>query len=276
MYDNAFIMKHKEFSTKSGRETVKADQYIICSTYALVLQHDASAEAAACCCGRNSGIGLGKKRRKRREKEEGDYGEVIILKRNVKLYLKSASPHSKSFPYLFLVSFLFSLHFLPISTLRFSGVRTNCGGSDDGLDQDPIVSSSRVIMVPGFSAIREHTGSGHDCNLVESFGGKPPGSEGPGHNCLPAVSFGSKTAVHHLALKADSEGMDDRPDQDPMVSSSRVIVFPGLLRFKVIGEHTSAGHDHNVVVSFGGKPPGSEGPGHNCLPTVSFHGKTTG
>ncbi|KAL0922821.1 hypothetical protein M5K25_006844 [Dendrobium thyrsiflorum] len=30
--------------------------------------------------------------------------------------------------------------------------------------------------------------------------------------------------------------------------------------FDVIGEHTGAGHNHNVVMPFGGKSPGSEGP----------------
>ncbi|KAL0919201.1 hypothetical protein M5K25_011284 [Dendrobium thyrsiflorum] len=39
-----------------------------------------------------------------------------------------------------------------------------------------------------------HTGSGHNHNLVVSFGAEPPGSESLGHNRLPAMSFGSKTA----------------------------------------------------------------------------------
>ncbi|KAL0921403.1 hypothetical protein M5K25_008469 [Dendrobium thyrsiflorum] len=30
--------------------------------------------------------------------------------------------------------------------------------------------------------------------------------------------------------------------------------------FDVIGEHTGAGHNHNIVMSFGGESPGSEGP----------------
>ncbi|KAL0903185.1 hypothetical protein M5K25_027542 [Dendrobium thyrsiflorum] len=50
--------------------------------------------------------------------------------------------------------------------------------------------------------------------------------------------------------------MDDGPDQDPMVPSSRVIVVPSLLRVNAVGEHTGSGHDRNLVVSFGGKPPG--------------------
>ncbi|KAL0923061.1 hypothetical protein M5K25_007106 [Dendrobium thyrsiflorum] len=30
--------------------------------------------------------------------------------------------------------------------------------------------------------------------------------------------------------------------------------------FDAIGEHTGAGHNHNIVMPFGGKSPGSEGP----------------
>ncbi|KAL0913040.1 hypothetical protein M5K25_016471 [Dendrobium thyrsiflorum] len=59
---------------------------------------------------------------------------------------------------------------------------------------------------------------------------------------------------------ADGGGMDDGPDQDPMVPSSRVIVVPSLLRFDAVGEHTGSGHDRNLVVPFGGEPPGSGGP----------------
>ncbi|KAL0916511.1 hypothetical protein M5K25_014030 [Dendrobium thyrsiflorum] len=55
-----------------------------------------------------------------------------------------------------------------------------------------------------------------------------------------------------------------------MVSSSRAIIVPGLLRFSVIGEHTGSDHDLNIMVSFGGKPPGLEDPNHNRLPAVSF------
>ncbi|KAL0925815.1 hypothetical protein M5K25_004185 [Dendrobium thyrsiflorum] len=43
----------------------------------------------------------------------------------------------------------------------------------------------------GFSAIGEHTSSGHDRNLVVTLCGEPPGSEGPDHNCLLAVPFGT-------------------------------------------------------------------------------------
>ncbi|KAL0916875.1 hypothetical protein M5K25_014424 [Dendrobium thyrsiflorum] len=51
----------------------------------------------------------------------------------------------------------------------------------------------------GFNVLGEHTGSGHDRNLVVSFRGKPPCSEGPGHNRLPAVQFDGKTK--HLWLR---------------------------------------------------------------------------
>ncbi|KAL0904215.1 hypothetical protein M5K25_026295 [Dendrobium thyrsiflorum] len=46
--------------------------------------------------------------------------------------------------------------------------------------------------------------------------------------------------------------------------------------FDAIGEHTGDDHDRNIMVPFGGKPPGSEGPGHNRLPIVPFGGKTVG
>ncbi|KAL0921924.1 hypothetical protein M5K25_005873 [Dendrobium thyrsiflorum] len=64
---------------------------------------------------------------------------------------------------------------------------------------------------------------------------------------------------------ANGGGMDDGPDQDPMVPSSQVIVVPGPLRFSAIGEHTGASHNHNVVMPFGGESPGSKGPSHNRL-----------
>ncbi|KAL0918605.1 hypothetical protein M5K25_010622 [Dendrobium thyrsiflorum] len=48
------------------------------------------------------------------------------------------------------------------------------------------------------------------------------------------------------------------------------------LGFDAIGEHTGDDHDRNMMVPFGGKPPGSEGPGRNRLPTVPFDGKTIG
>ncbi|KAL0917385.1 hypothetical protein M5K25_012440 [Dendrobium thyrsiflorum] len=55
-----------------------------------------------------------------------------------------------------------------------------------------------------------------------------------------------------LMTGADGGGMDDGPDQDLMVPSSRAIVVPG---FDAIGEHTGAGHNHNIVIPFGGKSP---------------------
>ncbi|KAL0909956.1 hypothetical protein M5K25_020871 [Dendrobium thyrsiflorum] len=53
---------------------------------------------------------------------------------------------------------------------------------------------------------------------------------------------------------------------------SRFSASPGL---DAIGEHRGAGHDHNVVVPFGGRPPGSEGLDHNYLPAVPFGSKIT-
>ncbi|KAL0926593.1 hypothetical protein M5K25_002832 [Dendrobium thyrsiflorum] len=46
--------------------------------------------------------------------------------------------------------------------------------------------------------------------------------------------------------------------------------------FDAVGEHTGDDHDRNIMVPFGGKPPGSEDPGRNRLPTVPFGGKTIG
>ncbi|KAL0921672.1 hypothetical protein M5K25_008769 [Dendrobium thyrsiflorum] len=46
--------------------------------------------------------------------------------------------------------------------------------------------------------------------------------------------------------------------------------------FDAIGEHTGDDHDRNIMVPFGGKPPDSEGPGRNRLPTVPFDDKTIG
>ncbi|KAH0465041.1 hypothetical protein IEQ34_005144 [Dendrobium chrysotoxum] len=63
-------------------------------------------------------------------------------------------------------------------------------------------------------------------------------------------------------LKADGGGMDDRPDQDPMVPSSRAIVVPG---FDAIGEHTGSGHNHNIMVPFGGDHLVQRAPSHNRL-----------
>ncbi|KAL0917504.1 hypothetical protein M5K25_012569 [Dendrobium thyrsiflorum] len=51
---------------------------------------------------------------------------------------------------------------------------------------------------------------------------------------------------------------------------------PCSVRFDAIGEHTGNDHDRNIMVPFGGKPPGSEGPGRDRLPTMPFGGKTIG
>ncbi|KAL0921442.1 hypothetical protein M5K25_008514 [Dendrobium thyrsiflorum] len=73
--------------------------------------------------------------------------------------------------------------------------------------------------------------------------------------------------IHHLALKADSGGSDDRPDQDPMVPLSRVIMIPALVRegsrpnltegslstameFEEIEEHAGSDYNRNLVVPF--------------------------
>ncbi|KAL0920587.1 hypothetical protein M5K25_009732 [Dendrobium thyrsiflorum] len=46
--------------------------------------------------------------------------------------------------------------------------------------------------------------------------------------------------------------------------------------FDAIGEHTGDDHDRNIMVPFGGKPPGSKSPGRNRLPTMPFGDKTVG
>ncbi|KAL0925548.1 hypothetical protein M5K25_003894 [Dendrobium thyrsiflorum] len=47
--------------------------------------------------------------------------------------------------------------------------------------------------------------------------------------------------------------------------------------FDAIGEHTGAGHNHNIVMPFGGESFGSEGPGFiTVYPAVPFGGKTAG
>ncbi|KAH0463610.1 hypothetical protein IEQ34_008192 [Dendrobium chrysotoxum] len=73
---------------------------------------------------------------------------------------------------------------------------------------------------------------------------------------------GNVKKFRHRALKADGGGMDDRPDQDPMVPSSQAIVVPG---FDAIGEHTGSGHNHNIMVPFGGDHLVQRAPSHNRL-----------
>ncbi|KAL0920380.1 hypothetical protein M5K25_009511 [Dendrobium thyrsiflorum] len=69
-------------------------------------------------------------------------------------------------------------------------------------------------------------------------------------------SYTFQGSFNGIKFRVDGGGIDDGPDQDPMVPSSQVIMVSGLLNQRsVIGEHTSDGHNHNVVVSFGSKPP---------------------
>ncbi|KAL0903313.1 hypothetical protein M5K25_027682 [Dendrobium thyrsiflorum] len=67
----------------------------------------------------------------------------------------------------------------PNSSFTVPNFQTDGGGMEDGPDQDPMVLSSRAIMIPGFDAIGEHTGVGHNHNIVMPFGGELPCSEGP-------------------------------------------------------------------------------------------------
>ncbi|KAI0493808.1 hypothetical protein KFK09_023933 [Dendrobium nobile] len=68
--------------------------------------------------------------------------------------------------------------------------------------------------------------------------------------------------------------MDDRPDQDPMVPSSRAIMDPGLLRFDANKERIGAGHNRYFVVPFGGKTTRFRGPRViTVYPAVPFGGE---
>ncbi|KAL0912035.1 hypothetical protein M5K25_017978 [Dendrobium thyrsiflorum] len=108
-------------------------------------------------------------------------------------------------------------------------------------------------------------------------------NKGLGFGSLELENGYLKLKIYHLVLKEDGGGMDDGPDQDPMVPSSRAIVVPGLLSqrrystqpdrrilvdshgllrpmvpyrpgvgFDAIGKHTGAGHNRYIVVPFGG------------------------
>ncbi|KAL0915661.1 hypothetical protein M5K25_016094 [Dendrobium thyrsiflorum] len=72
---------------------------------------------------------------------------------------------------------------------------------------------------------------------------------------------------------------DSRPNlTEGSLSAAMGCVVQGNLvdleKMFVIGEHTGAGHNRNLVVLFGSKPSDSEGPSHNRLPAVPFGGKT--
>ncbi|KAL0927738.1 hypothetical protein M5K25_001943 [Dendrobium thyrsiflorum] len=49
-----------------------------------------------------------------------------------------------------------------------------------------------------------------------------------------------------------------RGDSRPNLTEGSLSAAKG---FDVIGEHTGASHNHNIVMPFGGESPGSEGPG---------------
>ncbi|KAL0912222.1 hypothetical protein M5K25_018184 [Dendrobium thyrsiflorum] len=79
----------------------------------------------------------------------------------------------------------------------------------------------------------------------------------------PVNTATSCKKYHHLILKADGGGMDDGPDQDPMVPSSRAIVVPGLLvreGFDADGERIGSGHNRYIMVPFGGRTTRFRGP----------------
>ncbi|KAL0906367.1 hypothetical protein M5K25_024857 [Dendrobium thyrsiflorum] len=61
------------------------------------------------------------------------------------------------------------------------------------------LSADMGCVVQGYlvnlGVIRKHTGSGHDRNLVVSFGGKPLNSEGPGHTVYQRCHLVAKPPV---------------------------------------------------------------------------------
>ncbi|KAL0912699.1 hypothetical protein M5K25_018690 [Dendrobium thyrsiflorum] len=92
---------------------------------------------------------------------------------------------------------------------------------------------------------------------------------------LPQLKLVSSSFTSNC-WRAVGGGKDDKPDQDPIVSSSWVIMIQDLLKFDAVEEHTGSDHDRNLMMSFGSKTIRSEGPDHNRLPVVPFDGKTTG
>ncbi|KAL0918824.1 hypothetical protein M5K25_010865 [Dendrobium thyrsiflorum] len=83
-------------------------------------------------------------------------------------------------------------------------------------------------------------------------------------------------------LRGSFNGLSSGVDEivDKTLPRDFALILRGLYDlssgFDAIEEHTGDDHDRNMIVPFGGKPPGSEGPGRNCLPTVPFDDKTIG
>ncbi|KAL0915004.1 hypothetical protein M5K25_015400 [Dendrobium thyrsiflorum] len=112
-------------------------------------------------------------------------------------------------------------------------------------------------------------------------------------SCVQIMCLNNLAKCSRTQILEDGGGNDDRPDQDPMVPSSQAIMVPNYLvrgdsqpnltegtlsptmKFETVGKHTRSDHDHNLIVSFGGKITQSEVPGHNRLPVVPFDGETT-
>ncbi|KAH0452887.1 hypothetical protein IEQ34_017211 [Dendrobium chrysotoxum] len=74
---------------------------------------------------------------------------------------------------------------------------------DDGPDQDPMIPSSRTIVVPGFDATKERISSGHNQYLVVPFGGKTTRFREPQINCC--IHAGERLLLLHAFIITDYE-----------------------------------------------------------------------
>ncbi|KAL0915288.1 hypothetical protein M5K25_015694 [Dendrobium thyrsiflorum] len=104
----------------------------------------------------------------------------------------------------------------------------------------PNLTEGFLSVAMGFTAFGEHTGAGHNHYIVVPFGGKITRFRGPRViTVYPAVPFYGKTIGYrthttsllvgdYLRMDPNGGGMDDEPDQDPMVPSSWAIVVPVL------------------------------------------------
>ncbi|KAL0918373.1 hypothetical protein M5K25_010377 [Dendrobium thyrsiflorum] len=70
----------------------------------------------------------------------------------------------------------------------------------------PNLTEGSLLAAMGFDVIREHTGAGHNRNIVMPFGGESPGSEGPRWSfcCATSVEKGFPRAYYRAAKAAFS------------------------------------------------------------------------
>ncbi|KAL0917946.1 hypothetical protein M5K25_013055 [Dendrobium thyrsiflorum] len=79
---------------------------------------------------------------------------------------------------------------------------------------------------------------------------------------------GSSWSLVYLVRGGSRPNLTERSLSGAMSSFVQGYLIDLRGRFDVVGELTGSGHNRNVVASFGGKPPDSEGPGHNRLPAI--------